>query len=256
MLEVSNLSLQVGSLRLADISLRLADSEYVALMGATGVGKTTLLEALCGLQPMVSGQISLDGRDLSQFAPGERSIGYVPQDMALFSTMSVAENLAYGLRLHRLEQGSIDDRVGEIANLLGISELLERFPAKLSGGEARRVALGRALCISPKLLLLDEPLTGLDDDTRLDVYDAIESIRRSSSAMVIHVTHDVRDAERLADRLLVLNNGELQERDLSPLGSANGLRADSQPSGGRTRISAAVGPAAAPRSTPAALRQP
>ena len=203
--------------------------EYVALMGTTGVGKTTLLEAVCGLYPIASGQIRLGERDLTRLAPGQRSIGYVPQDLALFSTMSVADNLAYGLRLRDLSEVAIADRVTEIAGLLSIGDLLSRYPAKLSGGEARRVALGRALCISPKLLLFDEPLSGLDDATRNDICNAIETVHQSSSAAVMHVTHDQRDVIRLADRLLMLRDGSLQECSIANLEAAGGTKLSNKP---------------------------
>lgn len=258
MLEIRALELEAGSRRLGGLALQLSAGEYVALMGPTGAGKTTLLEAICGLHPIESGQIQIDGVDITGLPPGQRSIGYVPQDLALFSTMSVADNLAYGLRVRELPRATIADRVHEIAGLLNIRDLLQRRPARLSGGEARRVALGRALCISPKLLLFDEPLAGLDDATRSDVCDAIETVHKSSGAAVVHVTHDLRDVGRLAGRLLVLRDDGLHEASQSQLDAAaeTEFNKGSGPPGANLKPSNGPAPAAAPRATLPALDQP
>ena len=128
-------------------------------MGKTGSGKTTLLEALCGFKRIVSGSIQLDGRDVTALSPADRGIGYVPQDLALFQTMTVRQHLAFAQKIRSCDRAAIDRRVAELAELLGLTRLLERRPAGLSGGESQRVALGRALSFYPRVLLLDEPLS-------------------------------------------------------------------------------------------------
>ena len=158
MIALENIALRQGSFELSDLSLELASGEYGVLMGRSGCGKTTLLEAVCGLRNIAGGRIILGGRDVTQLPPAERGVGYVPQDRALFPTMLVREQLAFALVLRALGQAEIAGRVDELAELLGITGLLDRTPDKLSGGEAQRVALGRALAHAPAVLCLDEPL--------------------------------------------------------------------------------------------------
>jgi len=147
MIALENIALRQGSFELSDLSLELASGEYGVLMGRSGCGKTTLLEAVCGLRNIAGGRIILGGRDVTQLPPAERGVGYVPQDRALFPTMLVREQLAFALVLRALGQAEIAGRVDELAELLGITGLLDRTPDKLSGGEAQRVALGRALAL-------------------------------------------------------------------------------------------------------------
>jgi len=180
-------------------------------MGRTGSGKTTTLEAICGLRPAESGRIQLNGEDVTRLSPAARALGYVPQDRALFHSMSVRENLAFGLNVRRTDENVIAERIDQLAELLGIRALLDRRPQHLSGGEAQRVALGRALAIEPRVLCLDEPLSALDDDTRDDMHELLRSIHQRTRATILHVTHHVADAQKLADKLLVLRNGRVEE---------------------------------------------
>jgi molybdate/tungstate transport system ATP-binding protein len=182
-------------------------------MGRTGAGKTTLLEALCGLKPMAGGTIHLNGRDVTRLKPAERGIGYVPQDRALFQTMTVREHLAFALVIRKADRDVTKDRVTELSRLLGIEHLLDRKPHGLSGGEAQRVALGRALSVRPGTLFLDEPLTALDDETRQEMYALLAQVRQSTGVTILHVTHNLEEARQLADRIFRLQNGkvELQE---------------------------------------------
>ena len=207
MIEVSGLSISASMFSLANVSFIVPTGQYTVLMGRTGCGKTTLLEAICGLRAVRSGQIKLLGRDVTHLSPGERGIGYVPQDQALFSTMTVRQHLSFALEIRHTRASAIEARVSDISDLLGIGHLLARRPAGLSGGEAQRVALGRALSFHPDVLLLDEPLSALDEQTREEMYDLLKNIRQRTGVTTLHVTHHQGEAERLADQVLVLEKG-------------------------------------------------
>jgi molybdate/tungstate transport system ATP-binding protein len=207
MIAVEHLSLRVGAFALADINFAVPTGQYAVLMGRTGTGKTTLLEAICGLKTVAGGTIRLNDRDVTRLAPGARGIGYVPQDAALFATMTVREHLAFALAIRRRPQAEVTARVGELAELLGLTRLLGRKPAGLSGGEAQRVALGRALAFRPSILCLDEPLSALDEATKEEMYTLLRSVQRHEPVTALHVTHSREDAERLATVILHIENG-------------------------------------------------
>ncbi|MBI4578428.1 MAG: ABC transporter ATP-binding protein [Planctomycetes bacterium] len=212
MIAVKDLTIYAGAFALREITFEVPAGRYAVLMGKTGTGKTTLLEALCGLKPVSAGRIELNGRDVTQLKPAERNIGYVPQDAALFPTMTVRQHLAFSLMVRRWSRSAMDRRVGELAELLGISDLLERSPGGLSGGERQRVALGRALACHPPILCLDEPLGALDDDTRQGLYTLLESVQEATGVTTLHVTHHRDEAARLADLILVIENGGVREQ--------------------------------------------
>ena len=178
MIRVENLSVHVGTFALDSISFEVAAGKYAVLMGRTGVGKTTLLESICGLRRTVRGRIWLQDRDVTKLKPAARGIGFVPQEGALFDSMTVREQLGFALAVRRRSRAEIDHRVSELADLLSIGNLLRRKPAGLSGGERQRVALGRALAARPGVLCLDEPLSALDDSTRDEMYALLSSVRR------------------------------------------------------------------------------
>lgn len=226
MISVQNLSVQVGSFRLERISFEIATGTYGMLMGKTGSGKTTLLEALAGLQRIADGRVYLDGRDVTRLRPAQRNIGYVPQDGALFSTMTVREHLAFALTIRRVAQPEIDQRVDELAELLEIKPLLSRYPQGLSGGEQQRVAIGRALSFRPAILVLDEPLSALDDDTRRQLYSLLKHVQQQTRVTTLHVTHHWQDVEHLADELLRLDQGRVV-RQAVPRAAAKLPSADS-----------------------------
>jgi len=205
MIRVSGLSLRAGSFRLRDISFEVPEGGCAALMGRTGSGKTSILEAICGLRPIEAGRVELGGRDVSAQEPGERGVGYVPQDRALFRAMNVADNLGFALRVAGRPTGGVP----ALAERLGIAALLDRRPDGLSGGEAQRVALGRALAAEPRVLCMDEPLTALDDETRDGLIELLARIRRETRVTVLYVTHSREEARRLADRVFRLENGVL-----------------------------------------------
>ncbi|MAE70991.1 MAG: molybdenum ABC transporter ATP-binding protein [Gemmatimonadetes bacterium] len=206
MIRVSDLRVSTGSFRLRGMSLDLPTGAYGAIVGPTGAGKTLLLEAIAGLQPMDSGAVFAHGEDLSSAPPEHRRLGYVPQDRALFPHMSVARNIAFGLDDRAPDNSS---RVSNLVGELGIAHLVDRRPSTLSGGEAQRVALARALAPDPPALLLDEPLTGLDPATRLDMISVLRNVHRSMGTTILHVTHEMEEALALADHLGVIRGGRI-----------------------------------------------
>ena len=216
MIAVCDLCLRVGNFALEGVSFTVDTGQYAVLMGKTGSGKTTLLEAISGLTPITAGSIALLGSDVTRLEPAARGVGYVPQDLALFPTLSVRDHLAFSLDVRRRPAAEIGQRVAELAELLGIGHLLDRRPAGLSGGEAQRVALGRALAFHPRVLLLDEPLSALDDDTRSDMVSLLRGVQRLTGVTTLHVTHSLGEAKKLADRLLVLKNGCVEEMPPEP----------------------------------------
>jgi molybdate/tungstate transport system ATP-binding protein len=210
LIRVENLSLRAGHFRLDSISFEIPAGRYGVLMGRTGVGKTTLLESLCGLRQVTAGRIWLAERDVTSLKPAERGIGFVPQDGALFETMSVREHLGFSLRIRKAKRPAIKARVTELAELLAIEKLLDRMPDGLSGGERQRVALGRALAAHPSILCMDEPLSALDEETRDEMYVLLESIRGKAGVTTLHITHNRAEAVRLADVVLLLENGTIR----------------------------------------------
>ena len=194
------------------------------LMGKTGSGKTTLLESIAGLKPIESGQVFLGDRDVTRRKPAERDIGYVPQDGALFTTMSVHQQLGFALTIRRIGARQIKERVEKLADMLHIGDLLNRSIAGLSGGERQRVALGRALSFRPATLLLDEPLSALDDDTREQMYALLKDVQAQTGVTTLHVTHNLEEAARLADCLFRVENGAVQQRPIPKSEDSNGQR--------------------------------
>lgn len=200
MIELCSVTIEVGNRTLHELNLRVESGSYAVLMGRTGIGKTTLLEAICGLRKIVEGSVRCGGVDMTNWPIEDRGIGYVPQDLALFPSMTVRDHLAFALRQRRWSKSAINARVEELASGLEIKPLLDRRPKGLSGGEARRVALGRAVSFRPTVILLDEPLVGLDSATQATTQQLIQRIARDSSAAVLHVTHNESEASALANQ--------------------------------------------------------
>jgi molybdate/tungstate transport system ATP-binding protein len=211
LIQIENLSIEQGAFRLGGVSFAVPTGKYAVLMGPTGCGKTSLLEAIAGLRPVAGGGVHLGGREVTDLTPGDRGIGYVPQDAALFRTMTVYNHLAFALNLRGAARAEVRQRVTELANWLMITHLLNRRPIGLSGGEAQRVALGRALSFRPAYLLLDEPLSSLDEDTRGLLVDLLNGLRKSADVTVLHVTHNSAEADRLADVRFRIADGRVVE---------------------------------------------
>ncbi|RMF37922.1 MAG: ATP-binding cassette domain-containing protein [Planctomycetota bacterium] len=202
MIELRSIGVDLGTYALRDINLSVARRQYAVLMGRTGIGKTTLLEVICGLRRPKSGAVLIDGVDVTRWPPRDRHVGYVPQDLALFPTMTVRENLEFAPRVRR--QPVAKQATNALAGELGIAHLLDRSVAGLSGGESQRVALGRALAARPRILLLDEPLSALDAATRRELQALLRRVITLHDVAILHVTHNEDEAAALADKRLLL----------------------------------------------------
>ena len=189
------------------IDLSLADGEFLVIVGASGCGKSTLLRLVAGLETPTEGQISLGGQEITNRDPSDRDIAMVFQNYALYPHMTVAENMAYSLRIRGLSKADIKRRVDDTAALLGLQELLARRPRQLSGGQRQRVAMGRAIVREPRLFLFDEPLSNLDAKLRTQMRGEIKRLQRRLGITSLYVTHDQVEAMTLGDRLLVLHQG-------------------------------------------------
>lgn len=207
MIELFEIEVCAGDFRIGDVSLRVESGSYGVLMGRTGSGKSTVLEAVAGLRHVSSGTVRLCGTDVTAMRPALRGVGFVPQDGALFQTLSARDHLAFALEIRKAHRDFVDARVSELAALLGVEHLLDRKPATFSGGERQRVALGRALAFAPRVLLLDEPLSAVDEETREDLCDLLKLVQRETRATILHVTHHRDEAARLADVLFRIENG-------------------------------------------------
>jgi len=207
MIQIKNLRVELEDFLLEGINLHVAEEEYFVVLGPTGAGKTVLLESIAGLYPVKSGEIWLRGREVTQLEPERRNISIVYQDHALFPHLTVKENIVFGLRLRKQIGQEIDKSLNWLAELLGIAHLLDRKPDTLSGGERQKVALARALSIKPQVLLLDEPLSALDPETREGVQRELRQVHDRLKITTIHVTHDFEEAIALADHIAVLGEG-------------------------------------------------
>lgn len=209
MIEVIDLTAVAGDLTLDAVSLAVPQGEYAVLMGPTGSGKTTLLECLCGLRPVTSGEVRLAGRDATDLPPRARGIGYVPQDGALFVTHTVREHLAFSLEVRGRPRTEVAQRCDELAELLHLGPLMDRLPERLSGGERQRVALGRALASRPAVLLLDEPLSAVDESARAELHQVLRDVQRQTGVTTLHVTHHRGEATALADCTFTMRQGRV-----------------------------------------------
>lgn len=202
--------MEQGDFTLQNINLEVGHNQHVCLMGKTGCGKTSLVEVICGLRQLKAGSIFLNEIDVTHTPPAQRGIGYVPQDCALFPHMTVRDHMHFPLKLHHWTQNNRQERVAYLLEALGIESIAKRKPHHLSGGEMKRVALGRALSFKPHFLCLDEPLSALDDATCQEIYQLLKFIKSEFQVSILHITHQQAEVNELADKVYVLEQKSRQ----------------------------------------------
>ena len=209
----------MGAIRLENIStefclksvnLEIDDGEFVVILGRSGAGKSTILNILAGFLQH-SGNLYLDGKLINHVPTQKRGIGYLHQAIHLFPNLSVYENIAFGLKVQNFPKEEISKEIEKMANMLQISHLLQRYPKNLSGGEKQRVGIARSIVTKPKVLLLDEPLSSLDDATAKEIRKELKSLAAIFKLTVVYVTHDLEDAKELASKIIYIENGKIQK---------------------------------------------
>ena len=211
MIEIKGLSVKLGSFLLEDITFDVRDGEYFVLLGPTGAGKTVLMESIAGLNPIGSGQVKINGRDVTFLNLEKRNIGFAFQDHVIYRHLSVRDNISFGLQWRRKTRREIEDAIDRVIELLDITHLLKRRPWTLSGGESQKIALARALAIKPDLLLLDEPLSAVDPEMKEATERELKKIHNRLNLTTIHVTHNFEEAIALGDRIAVLGEGRIAQ---------------------------------------------
>lgn len=211
MIDVRNVHKELGEFSLRGVDLRVETGEYFVVLGPTGAGKTVLLECIAGLWKLDRGEVWLEGRNVTDLEPELRNVSYVPQDYVLFPHMSLRDNIEFSLVVRGAPRELRQRRVRELSELLGIAHLLERRPLTLSGGEQQRGALARALAPSPTVLLLDEPLSALDEGTRRELTPELGKVSGELKTTVIHVCHNFDEALELADRIAIIHQGRVAQ---------------------------------------------
>ncbi len=209
MIRVEHLGFRAGTFELRNVSMQVEEGEYFVLLGPTGSGKTVFLECLCGLNTIERGRVELGGQDITSLPPRERGIGYLPQDYALFPHLTVRQNIRFGPRRMGQSEGASQQRADELMERLAIGHLANRYPLKLSGGEKQRAALARALAIQPKVLLLDEPVSALDEVTRDRVCRELRAFQKSTGTTTLHVCHNFAEMLAVADRVAIVDEGRI-----------------------------------------------
>lgn len=200
-----------GALAVSEVDIKIADGEFVILVGPSGCGKSTMLNMIAGLEDISSGELRIDGQRVNEKAPKDRDIAMVFQSYALYPHMTVRENMAFPLRLAKVDDATVKSKVDEAAKILDLTQHLERRPANLSGGQRQRVAMGRAIVRSPKAFLMDEPLSNLDAKLRVQMRTSVSKLQKQLATTTVYVTHDQTEAMTLGDRVVVLRGGVVQQ---------------------------------------------
>ena len=209
MLHIKKLCVKIGDFSLDNINIDLFKGEHLVLLGASGSGKTLLLETIAGRYPLLNGEIYINGENVTLKPPEERGIGFVYQNYELFPHFNVSENIAFPLKLQKLSKNKIEEKTFDIIENLKIGHIAYRSTLELSGGEKQRVSIGRALALSPKLLFLDEPLSALDYVTKHKVKHIIKDVCKKYNMTVIHVTHDISEALFFATKIGIVKSGKI-----------------------------------------------
>ncbi len=210
MIEMKNYSLKLGDFELKDVNVSIKDREIFAVIGVTGSGKSVLLEGLAGLHDTHLGDVYYDDVNIDLIDLSKREIGFVYQDYALFPHMTAAQNIEFGLKMHKVDRDEMESKTQAIMQDLSISHLSHRYPATLSGGEQQRVALARALVLAPKVIFMDEPFSALDPTTKEDMYALVKTIHAKYKCTIVFITHNFEEAQKLADRIAIMINGEIR----------------------------------------------
>jgi multiple sugar transport system ATP-binding protein len=212
-LKLNNLTKRFGKRVVAvkDLSLEVHDREYLVLLGPSGCGKTTTMRMIAGLEEVTDGTIILDGVDITDLPSRKRNVSMVFQSYAVWPHMTVYDNIAFALKLKKMDKRAIDTTVKEVAGMTKIAELLERYPSQLSGGQQQRVAVARAIAVKPKLFLMDEPLSNLDAKLRVATRTELKAIHHKTGATTVFVTHDQSEAMSMADRVVIMKDGEIMQ---------------------------------------------
>src|SRR5450830_1883710 len=211
--QIRGIKKQFGSTQvIRGVDIDIPDGQFAVLVGPSGCGKSTLLRMLAGLEEITQGEIAIDGRVVNNVQPKERDIAMVFQNYALYPHMTVKDNMAFSLMLAKVDKNAIAERVNRAADILGLGELLERFPRQLSGGQRQRVAMGRAIVRNPQVFLFDEPLSNLDAKLRVQMRAEIKELHQRLKTTSVYVTHDQIDAMTMADQIVVMRDGLVEQR--------------------------------------------
>src|ERR1700761_8663124 len=200
-----------GAMAVKELSITIAEGEFIILVGPSGCGKSTTLNMIAGLEDITSGELRIGGQRVNDKAPKDRDIAMVFQSYALYPNMTVRENMAFPLKLAKMDKATINQKVDEAARVLELTEYLERKPANLSGGQRQRVAMGRAIVRSPKAFLMDEPLSNLDAKLRVQMRTQVSRLQKQLGTTTVYVTHDQTEAMTLGDRVVVMRGGHIQQ---------------------------------------------
>jgi len=211
MIRLGDVGLRAGAFVVRDVTLEVAEGEYFVLMGQTGSGKSLLIKCICGLIRPSTGCVCIDGRDVSRLEPRLRDVGYMPQDCGLFPHLNVLRNITFSLRARGMRRRPAERRTRPLIDMLGLDYLLRRRVAGLSGGERQKVALARALAGKPKVLLLDEPVSALDEPTRREVCADLRRVQTQLGISTVHVCHSLAEAQSVADRVGVMHQGTIHQ---------------------------------------------